>query len=80
MPAERGAVADDEQEAARAGQRDVHAARVGEEADLAVVVAAHQVDDDGLLLAALEAVDRADLEAGARSSARSSRSRRTWAS
>src|SRR5947209_8233562 len=59
--AERRRVGNDEQEMLGAGQRDVHAPRVREKPELAGVVAAHEVDDHRLLLAALEAVDGADL-------------------
>ena len=64
MPCHGGAVADDDQLLARAGERYVDAADVGDEAELASVVGAHQRDDHRLLLAALEAVDGIDFQVG----------------
>ncbi len=63
MPPDRGGVAEDDEEPARAGEGDVHAADVREEADIRVIVGAHEIDDDRFLLAALEAIDGAHLEA-----------------
>ena len=56
------AVADDDQFATGAGESDIHAASVGEEADFSVGVRPHTGDHDRFLLAALEAVDCVDLQ------------------
>eukprot|EP00964_Phaeocystis_antarctica_P120357 scaffold84113_cov63-Phaeocystis_antarctica.AAC.3 len=63
---QRGWVADDDEADARAGEGDVDASRVGEEAECSAraadVVGTHAAEDDDLLLAPLKAVDRRDLE------------------
>ena len=62
MLRERRAVADDAEVAARARQRDVEPAQFRQEADFAAFVAADERQHDGLLLTALQSVDRADLQ------------------
>src|SRR5688572_29517912 len=56
------AVADDDEGAFGAGERHVEAAQLREEADVALVVAAYERDDDHFFFAALKAVDRADVQ------------------
>ena len=63
---ERRAVTDHGQVSTRTGQRDVQSAQFRQEADLVLVVAAHQRDDYGFFLAALQPVDGADLQLGLR--------------
>ena len=53
---DRGAVADDDQLAAGAGEGHVHAACVGEEADFTFTVRADKADDHGFFFASLETV------------------------
>src|SRR5581483_4894876 len=59
-------VADDDQETPRARERDVDALHELQEADLAPLVRADERDDDDVFLAALEGVDRVDLQLAAR--------------
>src|SRR5687767_13891688 len=61
--AEGGAVADAHEEPAGAGHRNVQAARVAHEAELALRVAADEAGEDHVLLAPLEGVHGADLDA-----------------
>ena len=56
------AVAEDDELHAGTGDGDVHAAQVAEEAYLALVVGAHQRDDDDVALLTLEAVDGVDAD------------------
>src|SRR5215470_9257810 len=66
VAADRGAVPHYDQLLAGPGERHVHAADVGEKAELAGIVAARERDDHGFLLASLEAVHRVHLELGMR--------------
>ncbi|EEH57027.1 uncharacterized protein MICPUCDRAFT_68293 [Micromonas pusilla CCMP1545] len=62
LPSKRRHVPDDNEASPRARQHDVHAARVRQEADVAVHVRARAREHDHLLLASLEPVDGAHLE------------------
>ncbi len=53
---DRGAVADDDELAAGAGEGDVHAARISEEADFTFTVRADEADDHGFFFASLKTV------------------------
>ncbi len=57
MAAEGGAVAEDDELHSGTGDGHVHAAKVAQEADLALIVAAHKGDDDDVALLPLEAID-----------------------
>jgi len=57
MAAEGGAVAEDDDLHAGTGDGHVHAAEIAQEADLALIVAAHKGDDDDVALLSLEAID-----------------------
>ena len=60
MAAEGGAVAKDDELHASAGDGHVHATEIAEEANLALVVAAHKGDKDDVALLTLKAVDGVD--------------------
>ena len=55
-----GAIADDDEFFAGAGHGDVHAADVGEEADVAIGVATYHANANDIALLALEAIDCVD--------------------
>src|SRR4051812_25674461 len=63
MATDGGAVADDDELAAGAGEGDVHAPGVGEEANFAFGVGADEGNDDRFFFAALKAIDGVDFEA-----------------
>ena len=60
VAAEGVGVAEDDEFHAGAGDGDVHAAEVAEEADGALVVVAHHADNDDVAFLPLEAVDAVD--------------------
>src|SRR3989338_6014729 len=60
MAGNRGAVADDNQEPAGAGESHVHAAGVIQKTDFSSLIAANKRNDDGFLPPALETVNAAD--------------------
>ena len=57
-----GAITDDNQSATSSGQGHIHAARVGQKANLAFRIGANAGDEHGFLLTSLKAVDRIDFK------------------
>lgn len=64
MGRDRGTVPDDDQLAFGAGEGHIHTAGISEKAYFTFAVRAHEADDDGFFLAALETVHAVDLYFG----------------